>query len=61
VHHRQATLVIPALGELRDILVKLGLQRLGDESLHAFAQHVLNKSCASGWRSGTTVSFFMVA
>src|SRR5208282_4019581 len=34
-----ATLVIPALGKLRDILVKLGLQRAGDESLRAFAQH----------------------
>ncbi len=39
LHHRHAALVIPALGKLRHILVKLGVQRLGDESLRAFAQH----------------------
>jgi hypothetical protein len=45
-HHRQAALVIPAFAKLREILVKLGLQRLGDESLRAFAQHLLDRSLA---------------
>src|SRR5208282_3593675 len=38
-HHRHAPLVIAALGELLEMLVKLGLQRLGNQPLRAFTQH----------------------